>query len=103
MYRAGNEGTLGGGVTAGGGATGGVGAGGGAVTQPTASTARTGGSARRSSRQTDSEGRDAMAWIILEVLLALVIAVTIVVWTTAPGRRKSRREPTDDARPDRKP
>jgi hypothetical protein len=42
-----------------------------------------------------------VAWIFLEVLLALVIAVAIVAWTMAPRRRKSRRETTGDARPDR--
>jgi hypothetical protein len=74
-------------ITAGGGA-------GGAIAHPASSTA-THAAARQPRR---SEGRGRMGWILLEALVALLIAVGIVWWTMGPKRKTRRRDPPADRR-----
>ncbi len=47
----------------------------------TAATSRGAGRGRR-------KGRDAMEWLFVEALCALLVAVVIVAWTMWPARRK---------------
>jgi hypothetical protein len=62
--------------------------GGGVVTQPATNAA------------TSARNREAMGWILLEALVALVIAVAIVAWTMGPKRKRSRRDTGGDAGPE---
>jgi hypothetical protein len=82
------------------GAGAGVGAGaggGGAVTQPAASTAAASHGAKRHARATYGT-RIAMGWLLLEMLVALVLAVAIVWWTMGLGAKKRRPRSDDDSR-----
>lgn len=72
----------------------GVGAGvdggcGGAVTQPAMRIAAATAHGERRSR-------NAMAWIFLEALVALLIAIIIVWWTMGPKKRKPPQAGADD-------
>ena len=89
---------MGGCVTTGGCVTGG--GEGGAVTHPAivASIA----AARRTRRANGLRSREAVGWLLLEVLVALFIAAAIVMWTMGPKRRKPPREPTNDTGNDRR-
>jgi hypothetical protein len=66
------------------------------MTQPATSAAALAIKAMHGSRRRQGN-RDAMGWLFLEVLVALVIAVAIVAWTMGPKRKRSRGEFTDDA------
>jgi hypothetical protein len=70
------------------------GASGGTVTQPARIT-----SAAESAARAECERRspNAMEWIILEALVALLLAVIIVWWTMGPKRGKPSREAPDDS------
>lgn len=72
--------------------------GGGTVTQPARMAVVAAANAMGGTRHRTRD-RGAMVWLLLEVLLALVIAVAIVVWTMGPRRKKARRDLPDDAGP----
>jgi hypothetical protein len=90
VYRAGSEGGAAGGAGA-------TGRSGGAVTQPATSraiaAATTVDESFRAAR--GGQGRSgAMGWILLEALVALLLAIGIVWWTMGPKRK---RRPPDGA------
>ena len=88
---AGRDGAVGAGTGGVGATTGG--AGGGAVTQPAARSAATNHGASRHRARANARMRRAMGWILLEALVALVLAIAIVWWTMGP---KTRKRPPDD-------
>ena len=66
----------------------------GVVTQPAISNkSATSGAARLHNRET----RDAMGWILLEALVALLLAVGIVWWTM--GSKRKTRSGRNDGKP----
>ena len=44
--------------------------------------------ANRGAGRRRRKGRDAMEWLLIEALCALLVAVLIVAWTMWPARRK---------------
>jgi cobalamin biosynthesis Mg chelatase CobN len=97
-YSAGSDAA--GGATGGAGGTGAAGGGGGAggvVTQADNSTAATSSGATPNPMRRERRIRSIMGWVVLEVLIALALAVGIVWWTM--GFKSKKRPPGDGGAP----